>query len=472
LAPLFDQQGKLNQTVLRLAAKNGKVSKVNRRKSAGIPPAVMIEALRSYNLLPAIIFLNTRRQCDEAALDASLGRRAVRAKNPEARRRLLEEMANVYPELRGYRHWEMVLTSGIASHHAGHLPAWKLVIERLMSTGLLNAIFATSTVAAGVDYPARTVLFTNSDTRGSNGWTPLGASQFQQMTGRAGRRGRDKVGFVIAAPGPHQNLTHIASLLKARPDRAESQFQATYTTLLNLLDAFGSFAHIREIVERSFQQYANNLMITRLERRKVGIELETRSTLHRQAWEPFERRAHVLAHFNYLNFETQSVTDSGRVLADLRVDRPLLVGEAINRGLMNSIDAPLLAGLIASLASDSDRNFGDLSISDDLYDLLGRLMAIAREVTGVEYNHGVVNTDTEINYSAAATAMHWAQGRSWDELVTRTGAEEGDLVRMFSRTGESLLQICGVKAGLASEAVRVASRAATQVLREPVRSGL
>src|SRR4029077_5117590 len=127
-----------------------------------------------------------------------------------------------------------------------------LVIEKMMSAGLLDAIFATATVAAGVDFPARTVVVTVADRRTGNGWQALTASELQQMTGRAGRRGKDRVGFVVAAPGPHQNPQRIVELLSAPPDDLDSQFRATYTSLLNLLDAFGSFGQVRAIAEKSF----------------------------------------------------------------------------------------------------------------------------------------------------------------------------------------------------------------------------
>ena len=119
----------------------------------------------------------------------------------------------------------MLLRAGVASHHAGHIPSWKLVIEKMMSAGLLDAIFATSTVAAGVDFPARTVVISNSETRSNDGWRPLQASELQQMTGRAGRRGKDKVGFVVLAPGNFQNPPRIATLLKSPPDALQSQFR-------------------------------------------------------------------------------------------------------------------------------------------------------------------------------------------------------------------------------------------------------
>src|SRR6266542_3365530 len=217
-----------------------------------MPPATLLAALGSYNLLPAIVFLPTRRRCDEAASEAALSRRGSADDRRDARRDFMRSFVELYPEIRNHRHWDTIVGGGIASHHAGHMPAWKLVIEKAMSAGLLDAIFATATVAAGVDFPARTVVVTCADRRSASGWQSLTASELQQMTGRAGRRGKDRVGFIVTAPGPHQNPQSIVNLLNAPPDPLESQFRATYTTLLNLVDAFGNFARVREIAEQSF----------------------------------------------------------------------------------------------------------------------------------------------------------------------------------------------------------------------------
>jgi ATP-dependent RNA helicase HelY len=231
-----------------------------------MPPATLLAALGGYNLLPAIVFMPTRRRCDQAASEAALARPTGHDQRREARREFMRSFLEQHPEVRGHRHWDTIIRGGVASHHAGHIPAWKLVIERLMSAGLLDAIFATATVAAGVDFPARTVVLTGADARTASGWRPLSASELQQMTGRAGRRGRDNVGFVVAAPGLHQDPQRIAQLLRTSPDPLVSQFRATYTTLLNLLDAFGTFAHVREIAERSFAHRDSVRQLSQLEK--------------------------------------------------------------------------------------------------------------------------------------------------------------------------------------------------------------
>src|SRR5215217_3300935 len=290
LTPLFDERGHFNNEIARFmqtskSERQGSQGRFQRgpQRRAGMPempPSILLAALGSYDLLPAIIFLPTRRRCDEAAAEAAYApRRGVGPERRDARRRVLEELSEQYPEVRKHRHWDMVLKGGVASHHAGHLPAWKLAIERLMSAGLLDAIFATMTVAAGVDFPARTVVLENIDVRRGRGWQSLTASELQQMTGRAGRRGRDRVGFIVAAPGLHQNPQKLATLLHADPDPLESQFRATYTTLLNLLDAYGTFAQVREIAERSYARRDAAEEVARIERARAEAERRLQTKL-------------------------------------------------------------------------------------------------------------------------------------------------------------------------------------------------
>jgi superfamily II RNA helicase len=614
-----------------------------------MPPSQLLAALKSYDLLPAIVFLPTRRRCDEAASEAALARRDDRSERREARRNVMREFVELHPEVRKHRHWDTIIKGGVAAHHAGHIPAWKLVIERLMSAGLLDAIFATATVAAGVDFPARTVVISNVDARTGSGWRTLSASELQQMTGRAGRRGRDQVGFIVAAPGLHQDPERIAELLTSPPDPLQSQFRATYSTLLNLLDAYESFAQVREIAERSFahrdaarriahrererdeaerrirakldeagcnlptsvarglerlasararlletlpqtraemffrwldevvvpgrivgigrnsrrlllvmRRRGGNLIGMREDGRGANLTLErvgrvyapiypltedaieaafneVRSksgelalheprlsearagedmavnvindmidgiapeslsddernacaealwaviedaeaversgrrieSIRAEVWEPFERRARVLASFGYLDFALERVTLRGRWLADLHVDRPLLVGEALEKGLFASLDATRAAGLMAALASDADRDYGELELDDALVNALARFEEVAYKVATEEWKQGL-EPAPEINFSAAATAARWAEGCEWAKLVQETRAEEGDLVRMLSRTGESLLQVAGLRRAQPS-AAHVAEQAAEVILREPVR---
>jgi ATP-dependent RNA helicase HelY len=427
-----------------------------------ISPPHLIKALRKFDLLPAIVFLPTRRRCDEAASEVAADKsQKADPERYEQRKRIFEEFAVEAPEVLDHKHAALIVRAGVAAHHAGHIPSWKLLIERMMSRGLLNALFATSTVAAGVDFPARTVVISNADTRGSDGWRPLTASELQQMTGRAGRRGRDKVGFVVLAPGQFQDPRKIAELLKAPPDPLESRFRATYISLLNLLDAFGSFGQVREIAEKSFA-FRSSRRSRADSKHADGSEM-----LSDRIWDPFERKAAVLEHFGYVDLESEKVTESGKWLADLRIDRPLLVGEALKNGVFNDLTAAQAAGLMASVASDADRSYGEMRASRTMIDILADFEDLVISVSNIEWKNGVEPTE-EINYTAAAAAERWCGGMVWDELVDRTKAEEGDLVRLLSRTGEALRQLANLRSSNPAAAA-IASAASDAMLRDPVR---
>ena len=175
----------------------------------------------------------------------------------------------------------------------------------------------------------------------------------------------------------------------------------------------------------------------------------------------------MLAVFGYLEFETEKITERGRWLADLHIDRPLLVGEALESGLFNSLEFNRIAGVVAALTADEDRDYGQLELEDALVNALARFEDIGFKVSTEEWRLGI-EPAPELNFSAAAAATRWATGTEWTTLVRETGAEEGDLFRMLSRTGEALLQIAGLRRTHA-DAARIAAVAADAILREPVR---
>ncbi len=221
-----------------------------------LPPfGEMIAVLRKFDLLPAIFFLKSRADCDSA-----LERCAEVSGQNGARRANLnqsfDELIQDNPRLAGHRQVAYLRNGAVAAHHAGQLPAWKLVIERLMTVGLLDAVFATSTVAAGVNFPARSIVFLNSDQYNGHEFVPLNATEFHQMTGRAGRRGKDHIGFAVAVPGKFMDLRLIAALFKAPPEDVLSQIRVDFSMVLNLLLSHTP-EEIKEIFQRSFATYLN-----------------------------------------------------------------------------------------------------------------------------------------------------------------------------------------------------------------------
>jgi superfamily II RNA helicase len=149
--------------------------------------------------------------------------------------------------------------------------------------------------------------------------------------------------------------------------------------LLNLLDAFGNFEQVREIAEKSFA-FRESRRQRADSRQEDGAEM-----LSDRIWEPFERRAKVLDHFSYVDYDTETVTESGKWLADLRIDRPLLVGEALRQGVFDELKISEAAGLMASVASDADRSYGEMRATRNMTDILANFEDIVVAVSNIEW---------------------------------------------------------------------------------------
>jgi superfamily II RNA helicase len=197
--------------------------------------AHIMEALRKANLLPAIFFLKSRADCERAISLCPPVYETSLSTSREEFEAALEEILDKYPYLRNHKHLEILKASRVGAHHGGQLPQWKILLEKLMQGGYLEAIFSTSTVAAGVNFPARTVVITQSDRFNGHEFVPLTATELHQMTGRAGRRGMDEAGFVLIVPGPYQDPRYIYDLLESPPEPIESKVRVNFSMVLNLL---------------------------------------------------------------------------------------------------------------------------------------------------------------------------------------------------------------------------------------------
>ena len=212
----------------------------------------VIEQLRRWDLLPAIFFLKSRADCDDA-IQRNLPRSAHR-KNDSGFRRDLHTFLGRYPFLRHHRQLPFVERFRVGSHHGGQLPQWKLLIEEMMNRGRLDAIYSTSTVAAGVNFPARTVVLVQSDRFDGRRFSDLTATELHQMTGRAGRRGKDRIGFALVLPGLYQDPMLIHQLIDSPPEPIKSQIQMSFSMVLNLLLSHHP-DEIQDLLDRSLAAF-------------------------------------------------------------------------------------------------------------------------------------------------------------------------------------------------------------------------
>ncbi|MEY4321930.1 MAG: hypothetical protein RL167_658 [Actinomycetota bacterium] len=219
----------------------------------------IVELLEDEDLLPAIFFIFSRAGCDAAVKDCQ--RHNLRLTSTEEKqkiRRIVEEKTyNIADEdlnTLGYFEWLSGLERGVAAHHAGMLPAFKEVVEELFLQRLVKVVFATETLALGINMPARTVVLERLDKFNGEGRVNLTPGEYTQLTGRAGRRGIDTQGHSVIQWSANMDPNNVAGLASKRTYPLISPFRPTYNMSVNLLEAFGR-ERAREVLETSFAQF-------------------------------------------------------------------------------------------------------------------------------------------------------------------------------------------------------------------------
>jgi ATP-dependent RNA helicase HelY len=440
--------------------------KRRRSRSSSTDYGYILNCLRQWNLLPAIFFLTSRAECDRALM-----RCPPVSRDPEDQQRMhkdLELLLQRLPYLRHHRGVRSLEDSRVASHHAGHLPFWKVLVEQMMLQGHLDAIFATSTVAGGVNFPARTVVLVQSDRYDGTEFKDLSATELQQMIGRAGRRGKDQVGFVLIVPGPHQDPYLIHERLRSPPDPIESQIHINFSMVLNLLQS-SQPEEIRQMLGHSLAAYQQTTKV----RDGTGDGVRTRqrpsNDIREDLWKDVCRHLAFLKETGFVDGEDKLTTE-GHWAARLRLDHPLLVAEAIRKGSFRDTGAEMLAGLIAPFVMDDLR---DIPLEGGTHDIRFRklrknLEQLKKDLKYLNRKHKQKGFKAaEIPLWPAVALYLWAQGVSWRGLLRAVPIEEGDMAMLITRTADHLRQIAGLH-DVHPEIAEAAREAIDLIFREPV----
>jgi ATP-dependent RNA helicase HelY len=264
-----DDHTRVNSELLRVAqrdtwierkapARPGRGGRRPRRFPLAYRPDV-ISRLDAGGLLPAITFIFSRAGCDAAVQQClAAGLRLTTPEEAEVIQRTAERRtADIPPEdltVLGYGEWLNGLRRGIAAHHAGMLPAFKEVVEELFAAGLVRAVFATETLALGINMPARTVVIEKLDKWNGETHANLTAGEYTQLTGRAGRRGIDVEGHAVVLWQPGMDPGAVAGLASTRTYPLNSSFRPSYNMAVNLTGWAGR-ARASALLESSFAQF-------------------------------------------------------------------------------------------------------------------------------------------------------------------------------------------------------------------------
>lgn len=475
--PLYPMVLHPSGTLLPLAAKGGRGAKALHKKvegliggkgktepprRRGLPPfGDILRVLKAYDLLPAIFFLKSRSDCDAAL---NLCRGAVPLSDEKKARifQRIQTLTENAPHLAQHPQRIHMEQSGVGAHHSGHLPGWKLVVESLMSEGLLTAVFATSTVAAGVNFPARTMVFFNSDRFNGTEFLPLDATQLHQMTGRAGRRGKDKIGFALAVPGRYMDLRLVARMLSSRPGKVVSRIRINFSMVLNLLLSHTP-AQVEELLKRSFATW---LLISKAEdsRRKSRM-----AGIHEVLWEDFVRHLDFLKETGFVDSDDR-LTEDGVWASQLRVDQPLLVAECLRQGLLPDRDAAQMAGVFACFVNEreTDDHMEGRLVPNRLKKTITR---IQKKLTGFARHMKSRGFEVRQLYLRPAAMTHaWASGYPWEMIAKDYGMAEGNLAMLMMRTADNLRHAANLM-DVFPEASATSREAIGLIMKAPVVEG-
>ena len=375
----------------------------------------LVEELEERGLLPVIWFVFSRKGCDQAA--ARLARdgacftgdtEAARIDElVEARLGLLDraDLAAL-----GAQRFTDRLRLGIASHHAGMVPVFKEVVEQCFAEGLVKVVFATETLALGVNMPARSVVIDKPVKYDGRSTVPLSAAQYTQFTGRAGRRGIDDAGWAVALWSPDCTFEQVARLASSRSFELRSAFRPTYNMVAGLLSRMSS-DEARDLMGRSFAQY-------QAEAASSHIDLARR----------FEAVAGVLRERGHLDGWTP--TTSGSLVSRIFHEADLAVAEALSGGLLDGLSPPELASVLSAFTYEH-RSPGprpEVWIpSGTAYRRLRRIGTALDGLHRTERGFGVEET-RPLELGFGPVAHRWAAGESFEALQDE-GFSAGDFVR-------------------------------------------
>lgn len=382
----------------------------------------LIKHLHTVNGLPCIYFAFGRRRCEELAeslaglnfLSDSEGKDIIGFYNSlcEKFNLLSEPCAELMRPL---------ISRGIAYHHAGMLPTLKEVVERLFTTRSIKIIFTTETFALGINMPARTVVFDGLQKFDGVGFRTMKTRDFQQMAGRAGRRGIDNEGFVYCRINPLEiDFERVARVVKGRTEKVVSQFNTAYATILNLYKDLGE--GLDRIYEKSFHYFQNDFV----HRRTAVMQIKDKLSL--------------LKDMGYIR--KNSLTKKGLFVSQM-FGHELIFGELYEKGFLDKMNWYELGVLLLSLVYELRRGLPRRNLPAKYRRLEKLVFDEEKEIRIKEARYRVRPFIKKSSFQMSEPFDFWMRGEEFGEVLRFTDADEGEVVRYFRMTLQLLKEIRG-----------------------------
>ena len=375
----------------------------------------IIDLVLRQGQVPVLYFCFNRRACERNA--EMHGRHGLLTPTEKERvAAMVDELEERY-HLAGYEKigrlrglWE----SGVAFHHAGILPAAKEIVERLFTAGLIKLLFCTETFALGINMPASAVIFDELEKFDGVQFNYLMTREYNQMAGRAGRRGMDEEGYVYSLVIPEAADTRqLERLLYGRNERIESRFFASYSTILNLYSRFGEGAF--DMFRRSFHNFKRGVFAITKEYQKEEQQIRNRIAF--------------LQSSGFLDGMT--LTDKGRLAAAVS-GYEIQTAELYYSRSLDDCTIQQLPVVLAALVTEESRS-RKAALKPSSFRLHFESEKVIHKLRTKEMKHHIAAPIREMDLSLAAPIYAWASGCSLRELLA-FGMPEGDLVRLLRMT--------------------------------------
>ncbi|MHB8894016.1 MAG: DEAD/DEAH box helicase [Candidatus Geothermincolia bacterium] len=235
-----------------------------------------VRELNSREMLPAIYFLFSRAACEDSVSyclkeHLSLNTRQEAERIDNYIREKVSPLSETDLQCLGYESFRTALKAGVAAHHAGALPLFKEAVEELFTAGLIKVVFATETLALGINMPARSVIIEALSKWNGEAHRPVTSGEYKQLTGRAGRRGIDEIGYSVVLHQKFFNVDQIKSLVTREPTPVVSRFEVSYNMAANMM-AKHDLAETQRLLNLSFAQYCADARVVTLESRMESLD--------------------------------------------------------------------------------------------------------------------------------------------------------------------------------------------------------
>ncbi|MGA1868958.1 MAG: DEAD/DEAH box helicase [bacterium] len=368
---------------------------------------------------PILYFCFNRRACERNA-DYYLKLNLLTDEEERTVKIMVDDLVSQYrlSEYNRLSKMKKLWEAGIAYHHAGILPAAKEIVERLFTEGLIKLLFCTETFALGINMPASSVIFDELEKYNGVDFQYLTTRQYNQMAGRAGRRGMDKVGFVFSQIIPE--ATHpkeIERILYGKNEKIESRFFASYSTILILYSRYGDAAF--DIFRKSLRNYKN------------GKFLGTHS--YKQEEIQIQNRIRFLKSAGFL--DGTHLTEKGKLAAAVS-GYEIQVAELYFSGCFDECSPKELSVILAALVTENDISKKKIAQAPHI-SIHSQAEKVIRRLVRKEIKHDIDFPIPEMNMSLAAPVLAWANGCLLKDLES-FGIPEGDLVRLLRMTVQLL----------------------------------